>query len=729
MAISYQNASPVELMPNEQQQQQVGMLGSGVGAGQYSDSANKIKEYIIQWRNQLRNDRWDRLGVWNECWQLYRGQENWEDKEDWQSKIALPKAFSSVKMATNTIKRMLGGAKRPWNVEAVNPDDLQQVLRAEQLTDLTQMFLEKGKFLEEFSIGLECGFILGLGVWKIWWGLVPRTRTYVTTSPAMVEAPPQGVGGGMLQGLEGLFGYDVQWPEQLPAGQGPREYQDQLNAQYPTQLPNEALSPEGWGAQGNMQPQMMQQMQKQLVQEEYLEGQLFIRAVDPYNFYWLPGSKLNKWVGTIEECEVPKWELMELASRGVLDKETVEDLQSMKIEERTKESYLRFGERPSANAGTTKDTNVVKLTEYYGPIIIDGEVVEKHGHVILANDSVCLLPKDRAPDGWQKNPCWHQKAPYAAYSPLQLPFRTEGVGLIEMVRDVDKALNRLANLSMDTLMFRLMPLFEVNAEAFENSEDFETGMVPGKIFRRKYTSIGQTGITPVAMQDISGGAVEVSAALDRAHQEGSLISEIQQGIPRYRGVQTATEIQEKQGNTQTFFGGMAADIEDQAVKNIVEFALDLILQFIDTANDPRVASVLGVGANVLKGLTREDLIELVQGDYLIKVTGITSQLEKADMLQNLVQFMNLIGQNPQAWLPYINQSALLNRILEAFRPSIRDIENIIASPEMVEAAKAAMSEEQITPELLRMMPQLIQMAAQSKQQDQQASQTSETQGE
>jgi len=79
------------------------------------------------------------------------------------------------------------------------------------------------------------------------------------------------------------------------------------------------------------------------------------------------------------------------------------------------------------------------------------------------------------------------------------------------------------------------------------------------------------------------------------------------------------------------------------------------------------------------------------------------------MLQNLVQFMNLIGQNPQAWLPYINQDALLRRMLEAFRPHIHDIEDIIADPAIVEAKKAEMQQNELGSDMLRMIPQLLQM--------------------
>ena len=53
----------------------------------------KVREYVISWRNQLRMYRYEKLAVWNECWQLYRGQEDWSDKEDWQSKIVSAEVF------------------------------------------------------------------------------------------------------------------------------------------------------------------------------------------------------------------------------------------------------------------------------------------------------------------------------------------------------------------------------------------------------------------------------------------------------------------------------------------------------------------------------------------------------------------------------------------------------------------------------------------------------------
>ena len=287
---------------------------------------------------------------------------------------------------------------------------------------------------------------------------------------------------------------------------------------------------------------------------------------------------------------------------------------------------------------------------------------------------------------------------------------------MEMVRNIDKALSQLANLSVDTLMFRLLPLFEVNVDAFENPEDLETGITPGKMLRKNMASGNVEGIRPVRFEDVSSGTVQVAGLLDRSHQEGALISDVAEGIPRWRGQQTATETQALQQQSESFMGSMAGDIEAQALAPIVQMAMDLIFQFIDTANDPRVASILGVGADVLSAMGKEEVMEMIQGDYKVKAQGITGQLQKADMLQNLVQFMNLIGQNPQAWLPYINQDALLRRVLEAFRPTIHDIEDIIADPAIAEAKKAEMQQSEITPDLVRMIPQLAQLSQSSSQQ-------------
>lgn len=684
MIVPNEHAYPVELTLENLAQ----------GAIAPNELEAKIAQYIVTWRQQARSVFITRRNIWDDCWKLYRGEGDFEAKQGWQSKITLPKSFASVKMATNTIKRLLSASKKPWDIESVNPDDLVNVLRAEQMTDLTKHFMDKAYFLKEFSEGLESAFILGLGVWKLWWGMVPRKQVRVTTEmvPLRSSQPPQlGGGGGAI-----LSGEPTPQEAPPPPGQPRFGFRQQDTNEYPTQMNSEYLNPAGLSGVASTlsaPENYIMVPQKRVVQEEVLEGRLFLRAVDPYNFYWLPGSKLNRFVGTIEDVEIPRWELIKMAEAGIFPLEKVQRIQPKRIDERYKMSRLRFDETVMTQNGPNADTAVVVLTEYYGPLVWDGKIIEEYAHVVMANDSTILLI--------QRNPFLHRKAPYVAFSPLNLPFRTEGVGLVEMVRHIDKALSQLANLSVDTLVFRLLPLFEVAPDTLENPEDLETGMVPGKILRKNLAHVGTPAIRPVEFQDVSQGAVNTWAALERSHQEGALISDIAEGQPRWRGQQTATESQLLSQQSESFMGGMAADIEKDALEPMVTMAMDLLFQFIDTSNDPRVASILGVGAQVLKGMSREDILEMIAGDYSVKVSGITGQIMKSEMLQNLVQFMNLIGQNPQAWLPYINEDALLRRVLEAFRPHIHDIEDIIADPATADAKKVAAASQEMLPALLQ----------------------------
>lgn len=713
---SYNDAVPVELIQDPSAQPEYGKINK-------EDEA--ARNYVMAWRNKLRYERIEKVNVWNECWALYRGQEDFTNKEDWQSKIVLPKSWSTVKQACNTIKRLLNYARKPWRAQPLNQDDAIWELRGEKMTDLTKFFLDKANFLEEFGTGLETGFIMGMGVWKFGWDLTPRRRTRVVTQMVPIQGNPTQVQPfgdqqpqlptQMAQGGAPSGANQPPVPEQQPPptmgpeaiGQSRQELVQQQNTQYPTQLPQESMLPPGGlnQAQAGMfagaQPLLMPQ--KQIVQEDVLEGNLTMNAVDPYFFYWLPGSKFNRWTGTIEEMEVPKWQLMEMAELGAFDPKMIEQIGPMLIPEYQRQVYLRFGEMPRGPSGPTTDTGIIKLTEFYGPLVIEGKMIEKNAHIIIANDTWVLK------NG--KNDKWFGKPPYCAFSPLQLPFRAEGVGLVENVRQVDRALNQIVNLGVDTLMFRLMPLFEYTPDVYENPEDLRNGITPGKMLRRNTLAIGnEMGIKPVQFEDLSAGATQMAGILDRAHQEGGLVSELQQSLPRWSGAQTATETEAIQQNQNSFFGSLAADIEQYALQPIIKMAIDIIMQYIDTANDPRVASVLGVDQAILAGMTHPEIYEMISGDYDIKVTGLTDQIEKAEMLQNLIQLMNIVGQNPESWLPWINQDMLLRRILESFRPTIHDIEKIITDPQTAQANKAAMQQQQQQQQMMELLPKLKQMA-------------------
>ena len=625
---SYYGSTPLDFLKEDEEEGQAALENVAKG---------ELTKLVTDWKSKLHNARRSKVTIWNECWELYRGKENHSNKEEWHSKIVLPKAFNSVKQATSTIKRFLSVSKDPFSISSLDPDNIKWAIRGDQLSQLVRMFLENASYEEEFAIGLESGFIMGLGVWKVWWEMAERERYEVDT----------------------------------------KQLQD-----------------------GNIQ--------KDLVRKLVSEGQLGVKAVDPYNFYWLPGSKLNKWTGTLEVVRVPKWELRNMIRKGAFNiatEETLDRIIGRTVKEVEEQANTRFNEFGTDSARTPeKETDAVELIEYFGPIVQDDEVVEPYGHIIVADDTEILT--------YGKNKAWQKRPPYVAFSPLNLPFRTEGMGLIEMVREIDKGLNKIANLSVDTLVFRLLPIFEVYPDLFENEEDLQTGIVPGKFFRRSLNDMsGVPGIKPIPFEDISAGTVQVASMLDRAHQEGALVSEIQQSQPRWRGVQTATETDLKNTQQETFFGAMATDIEKNALQPIVEMSMDFLCQYLDTAKDPRVPAVLGMNGQTLAAMNPVELLELVNGNYIVKVTGISSQIEKANMLQSVVQFMNIIGQNPEVWMPYVRQDVLLRKVLDAFRPQIPDVDDIVETAEVAAEKMKAMGAQRVTPDMLKALPGIMQAEA------------------
>lgn len=686
-----------------------------------SPNDQEVIDYVMGWRNRLRSERVEKLVVWNECWALYRGQQDFSEREDWQTKIVLPKAWGTVKQALSVIKRFLGAAKTPWAVESTNNQDPLEALRASKLTELCRVFLDKCRFDQELSTGLETGFVMGLGVWKVNWILKPKRRLRVIQTPQLFPGsgatPPS---AGIATPLSSLQQSPISFQNPQAIGQNPLDILKQQQQLYPTQLPQEALLPPNSLAGGNGYSTPTYTPTKQTIEEEVLEGELCVSAVDPYNFYWLPGSKLNAWEGTIEDTQVPRWTLIQMADRGAFPgrEHLIADLGAKRIDEQQQQSYLRFGERPHQANGPTSDTGMVALTEFYGPLIINGRMIQENAHIIVANGST-LLYND-------VNERWHRRPPYIGWSPLGLPFRTEGVGLVEMVRTIDIALNQITNLGVDTLIYRLMPLFELTPDVYENSEELRLGLTPGKILRRNSVASGsEMGLRPVEFNDISGGTMQMAGILDRAHQEGGLVSELQQSLPRWSGAQTATETQAIQQNQNSFFGSIATDLEKHAISPLIELVVDTIMQYLDTARDPRVAQILGVDQYILAGMSQPEVMELVAGDYEIEAKGLSDQLDKAEMLQNLIQFMNLIGQNAQAWLPYLNQDALLRRILEAFRPSIHDIEEIIADPQTAQVRQAAIEQGAQHMEMLKMLPQLAALSHQISRDQQAAAQAAD----
>ncbi len=67
------------------------------------------KEFLIACKKEATEQRKEIAEIWDNCWDIYRNQQDYSDKEDWQSKVCLPEGMGAVRKAQLLIKTPLSG--------------------------------------------------------------------------------------------------------------------------------------------------------------------------------------------------------------------------------------------------------------------------------------------------------------------------------------------------------------------------------------------------------------------------------------------------------------------------------------------------------------------------------------------------------------------------------------------------------------------------------------------
>lgn len=104
--------------------------------------------------------------IQDRLWQLYRNQDDFRDKEDWQSMLSIPKAPAAVRIAASNLRKMLLSSDNWITAEGLGPVEEAFAPYASKAVN-TLMQSSAFRFSQPFIEGLECGLAVGLGVWKI----------------------------------------------------------------------------------------------------------------------------------------------------------------------------------------------------------------------------------------------------------------------------------------------------------------------------------------------------------------------------------------------------------------------------------------------------------------------------------------------------------------------------------------------------------------------------------
>lgn len=363
----------------------------------------------------------------------------------------------------------------------------------------------------------------------------------------------------------------------------------------------------------------------------------------------------------IEESTTTLPEIMRLAEVGIYDMGQVDNLKTDYGKDVNESKRLTdLGLSQSQN----RFRKQVHLYEFWGDLLdSEGMVTKRNCRIVLANKQYILNIKNL------DNPFWHRKIPYVIADPIKVLYRKDGRSLIEGVRSLQKTINDMSNMAMDGLLFKLAKIIEVDPDLLRYPEQLRS-LRPGKPILKKGSA---PVIQEVQFSDIPQGSLAEVEGLRRSHQNYTGVTDFLLGNPQIAGGKaTATEVQQKAGESNASFAAIGSCIEEELIEPSVEMSRQLAIQFWDDFDDPVLKDIAQKYGMPFAG-PREQRVSFINTDHRVVVRGISSYFQKQEELRKYLDFLGIIGKVPP-FLQRIKIRELLDRIMQSFQfPDIKDL--------------------------------------------------------
>lgn len=546
--------------------------------------------------------------VWEKAWNLYNGIYDWKAKAKWQSKIPSSKVRQAVDRAAASFRRALVRMKAFYSIESESKLGIQKGMFTKSIMD---MWFDSAGFIDEFTTALKSGLITSTIILKVWWN-------YEEIDDLSIEESE------MFQPRV-EFGLEV-----------------------------------GKSRVRKRKP----------VRKKKIVGKLGIKAVDPFKFWVVPGTKGR---AVIEQTESNLAELEAMAAKGIYSREAVEKLMGNPTGDATPGGVAsepeRKGEFPKE---ASKYIREVILYHYWGDIFgEDGKILMRDATFTVAGTidgkAVEVLRKPR------ENPFFHGRSPYVWGTPYVVPFSTYNRGIVEDVIGVAGMICELSNLISDGAKFDAIKAFEVDVDLLFSPGDISNGIYPGLALRKKGLNDPSGQKQVVRAIDVGKIPQEALAALNmfnRDFQDATSITElVTGGSASGGGRRTLGEVSIKTSQALEGLDDAARTVEETVLNPLLEMAAKVIYQFHDDYMIPRLAENYPEVSLLMRELEPADRYVVMFGSsgidsFHFRARGISIMLDKAQSLEKVTQFLQIASFIPGI-LQRLNVDAVLEEIVTA----------------------------------------------------------------
>ena len=111
-----------------------------------------LKQFVLSCKNEVVDSNVNLDRITNECWGIYRNEQDYSSKENWQAKVCIPEGQSAVRRAQGVIRSSLTRPRDFFDIKhGTNAEDM-KLRMMNQFRDQDVGFIQK--FVEGIGSGL-----------------------------------------------------------------------------------------------------------------------------------------------------------------------------------------------------------------------------------------------------------------------------------------------------------------------------------------------------------------------------------------------------------------------------------------------------------------------------------------------------------------------------------------------------------------------------------------------
>lgn len=385
-------------------------------------------------------------------------------------------------------------------------------------------------------------------------------------------------------------------------------------------------------------------------------GYASIEPTDPYNLWYDPtGRSLYR----IRRIELDIHELRALAKQ--VDKKGIPIYKQEEIDQLAASIIALLRAEREKRTGTgqwlTSTRRPVVLHEYLCTLIDDEGYVQ-------GTNVLCVVANNRwLIRGPEKNPFWHGRDWITAAPIITIPISPYGRSYAENFAPLAKTFNELTNLILDGVFTSAMKAFAVVPSLLEDPSQIDEGVYPNVTFRLTEGAMVTDFIKEVSLGQFPPEVFQIWSTLKKELQEGAAFNDLTLGNMAQHSRTSATEIGTAGRNSMSLMQSIAANIETLWLEPTLDIVWKTTVQHL-SPDDTELKEAIGEEwFNVL--LKRKKEFATYQVNFICR--GISTLLQKAQTVQNLMQLLQIIGGNPQlmqAFLQEVSVQKLMNYLFD-----------------------------------------------------------------